>query len=108
SVINTDGRGAATDGSAPFNGQVFFNPAPGTIGTLQRRQFSGPWNTGYDMAATKSFRFNERHTVLLRAEGFNIFNHPTFYVGSETKTPPRFLVDKNKVGGIGTTVFHPR
>src|SRR5262249_2938123 len=37
SAVNTDGRGAATDGAAPFNGQVFFNPAPGTIGTLQRR-----------------------------------------------------------------------
>jgi hypothetical protein len=107
-VINTDGRGAATDGAAPFNGQVFFNPGPGTIGTLQRRQFSGPWNTGYDMAATKSFRFKERHTVQLRAEGFNLFNHPTFYVGNESSTATRFIVNNTTFGRIGSTFFSPR
>src|SRR4029453_7091056 len=38
-----DGRGVAPDGSPAFSGQVFFNPAAGTVGTMQRRFFSGPW-----------------------------------------------------------------
>ena len=105
SAINTDGRGAATDGAAPFSGQVFFNPGPGTLGTLQRRQFSGPWNTAYDMAATKSFRFGERHTVQLRAEGFNLFNHPTFYVGNESTSTTRFNVNNTTFGRITSTFF---
>jgi hypothetical protein len=108
SAINTDGRGAATDGAAPFNGQVFFNPDAGTLGTLQRRQFSGPWNTGYDMAATKSFRFREHHTVQLRAEGFNLFNHPTFYVGSESSSATRFAVNQTTFGRITSTFYNPR
>jgi hypothetical protein len=42
SAIGPDGRAVAPDGSAPFQGQVFFHPGPGTVGALQRRMFSGP------------------------------------------------------------------
>jgi hypothetical protein len=107
-AINTDGRGAATDGAQPFSGQVFFNPAPGTIGALQRRQFNGPWNTGYDMAATKTLHITERHYVQLRAEGFNIFNHPTFYVGNESTSATRFGINNTTFGRIASTFFTPR
>src|SRR5215472_2150883 len=31
--IGSDGRGVAPDGAAPFSGQVFFNPQPGTQGS---------------------------------------------------------------------------
>lgn len=64
SVIGLDGRGVAPDGAIPFTAQqalmpvitgvarqVFFNPDPGTLGSLQRRWFSGPWNFSWDMAA---------------------------------------------------------
>jgi hypothetical protein len=108
SVINTDGRGAATDGAPAFTNQAFFNPAPGTIGALQRRQFSGPWNTGYDMSATKTLHITERHFVQLRAEGFNLFNHPTFYVGNETTSPTRFGINNTTFGRITSTFFAPR
>jgi hypothetical protein len=107
-VLNTDGRGTATDGAAPYSGQVFFNPAPGTIGSLQRRQFSGPWNTGFDAAATKTIKITERHNVQLRAEGFNIFNHPTFYVGNESSSTTRFNVNNTTFGRITSTFYNPR
>ena len=108
SAINTDGRGTTSDGAAPFNGQVFFNPGAGSIGTLQRRQFSGPWNTGFDAAATKSIRITERHVVQLRAEGFNILNHPTFYVGNESSSTTRFNINNTTFGRITSTFYNPR
>lgn len=42
SAIAPDGRGVSADGTAPFHGQAFANPAAGTIGALQRRVFYGP------------------------------------------------------------------
>src|SRR5262249_24527168 len=43
SAISPDDRtGVNVDGDPAFKGQVFFNPAAGTIGTLQRRMFDGP------------------------------------------------------------------
>src|SRR5262249_8464546 len=80
SAINTDGRGVAADGAAQFNGQVFFNPPPGTIGSLQRRDFSGPWVSNMDFALIKKTKITERQSVELRMDAQNIFNHPTFTI----------------------------
>ena len=55
SIIGADGRGVAAFGSAPFSGQTFFNPGPGSVGNLQRRMFSGPWLWSWDASAKKSF-----------------------------------------------------
>ena len=58
SLINpADGRGASSAGSAPFPGQVFFNPGPGTVGNLQRRMFSGPWQWSFDTSVKKSHQY---------------------------------------------------
>jgi hypothetical protein len=84
SVINSDGRGTNQPGTAAFNGQVFFNPDAGTVGNLQRRYFSGPWNFAFDMSAIKTVRFGERHRVDLHFDFFNVFNHPTFYMFPST------------------------
>ena len=121
SVIGPDGRGVAADGAAPFTaqqalipgtggpgGQVFFNPDPGTIGTLQRRYFSGPWDFGWDMSLSKMVRIKERHSIQLRMETFNTFNHPAFYVGNESanggggsgSSPTRFTVNNTTFGRI--------
>jgi hypothetical protein len=83
SAISANGTGTAPDGSAPFTGQVFFNPGAGTVGTLQRRLLSGPWFDNYDMAIQKSIRITERHHVDFRADFYNIFNHPNFFAGSQ-------------------------
>jgi Carboxypeptidase regulatory-like domain/TonB dependent receptor-like, beta-barrel len=81
SVIGKDGRAVAPDGAAPFAGQAFLNPAPGDIGSLQRRMFSGPW--AFDMSAglQKKTYITERQTIEFRMEADNVFNHPTFFVG---------------------------
>lgn len=125
SVIGQDGRGIPTDGSAPFTaqqslvpgaagvgGQVFFNPDPGTIGDLQRRYFSGPWNFGWDMSLSKMVRIKERHSIQLRLETFNTFNHPSFYIGNESangggysgSSPTRFTANNTTFGKITSTM----
>lgn len=80
----SDGRGVSPDGSAPFSGQVFFNPAAGTVGTLQRRFFSGPSSFDLDMGLQKRVNITERIFAELRAEAVNVLNHPTFYTGDQS------------------------
>lgn len=81
SAIGADGRGTSADLTAPFSGQMFFNPGPGQLGTLQRRMFSGPtfWNT--DLAFLKTVNLKERHRLEIRGEMFNFTNTPSFYIG---------------------------
>ncbi len=92
SAINpADGRGVAADGRAPFSGQVFFNPSPGQLGTLQRRMFTGPsfWNT--DMAILKTFHLTESgHRLEFRSEWFNFTNTPSFYIGDQNVNSTTF------------------
>lgn len=101
SAIGKDGRGIAASGSAPFSGQAFSTPAAGTLGTLQRRLFSGPWNTGFDLGASKVVRITERQSITLRMDSTNIFNHPTFTVGDQIVTSTTF-------GQVTSTLFARR
>lgn len=90
SAIGPDGRAVAPDGSAPFAGQVFFQPGAGTLGTLQRFMFSGPWVFNLDFAVSKITKINERQSVELRMDASNIFNHPTWSFGDQTITSTNF------------------
>ena len=54
SAINNEGSGVADDGALPFEGQVFFHPEPGKVGSLQRRRFNGPSVFDLDLAIDKS------------------------------------------------------
>jgi hypothetical protein len=78
SAIGPSGAGIAPDGSAPFAGQVFFNPSAGTVGSLQRRDLDGPAYRNYNMAIVKDTKITERYNVQLRADFYNLFNHPNF------------------------------
>ncbi|MEZ5403838.1 MAG: TonB-dependent receptor [Bryobacteraceae bacterium] len=83
SAINTDRRGVSSDGSAPYAGQLFFNPDPGGVGALQRRMFSGPWAFGLDMSVLKRFPIRERDYLEFRANAYNMPNHATFSFGDQ-------------------------
>ncbi len=85
SAISANGTGAAPDGSAPFAGQVFFNPGAGTVGTLQRRLLSGPWFKNYDMAVQKAIKITERHHIDFRADFYNLFNIANFLAGKRSE-----------------------
>ncbi|MBI2687656.1 MAG: TonB-dependent receptor [Acidobacteria bacterium] len=83
SAIGPDNRGVNADGGAPFQGQAFYQPNAGTIGTLQRRYFSGPWNFDLDFSAQKVTQIKEGHTIEFRMDSSNILNHPTFDVSGD-------------------------
>jgi len=105
SAINpADGRGVAADGSAPFPGQAFFNPAPGTIGNLQRRSFSGPSVFNLDFALAKITRITEQQSIEIRAEASNVLNHPTWYVTPSNVDPSANSTTFGKI----TSTFYDR
>ncbi|MBO0722228.1 MAG: TonB-dependent receptor, partial [Blastocatellia bacterium] len=101
SAIGPDGRAVAPDGSAPFNGQVFFEPGAGDVGSLQRRQFSAPWVFGMDFALSKTTKITERHELVFRMDASNIFNHPAWSFSDQTVTSTQF-------GQITSTFFGRR
>lgn len=90
SAIGADGRAVAPDGSAPFTGQVFFQPSAGTIGALQRMDMAGPSTWNLDFNVRKETRITERHSIELRMDATNVFNHTTWYVGNQTVTSTSF------------------
>ncbi len=104
SAIGPDGRGVATDGATPFNGQVFFNPAPGTVGALQRNYFTGPMIRSFDATASKITKITERVSAELRVDASNVFNHPTFTIGDQNINSTSF----GKITGTGAALSTSR
>jgi len=99
SAINpVDGTGVSSPGTAPFQGQVFFNPGAGTLGVLQRRLFDGPSIFSLDMSALKAVKITERQTLELRMDAFNALNHPTFFAGDQNINSPTFGVVSGDFG----------
>jgi hypothetical protein len=82
SAIGPDGRGTTDIGTPAFQGQVFTNPGPGSVGELQRRQFTGPSVFNMNVALFKDTRIREGVSLELRAEAINVFNHQGFAVFS--------------------------
>jgi hypothetical protein len=80
-VNPVSGSAVAPDIDPPFSGQVFFNPQAGTVGSLQRRILDGPGFWDYDFSLIKKTSITERQSIELRADFFNLFNHPNFYTG---------------------------
>ena len=90
SALGSDGRAVAADSTPAFTGQAFFMPAAGTIGTLGRRIFDGPWDTTFDFSLLKRTRITERHSIDMRMDVSNFFNHPTFLIADQTVTSSTF------------------
>ena len=53
-------------------------PVDGTFGDAGRNIFRGPDFTNWDFSMSKSTKLGEHLTLQLRAEFFNILNHPNF------------------------------
>jgi hypothetical protein len=77
-----------------FNVAAFAPAAPGTFGTAGRNSLIGPSTWNVDFAALKNFRITEGHSLQLRCETFNTFNHPQWGLpnagswNTNTVTPP--------------------
>jgi hypothetical protein len=59
-----------------FNTDAFSAPAPFTFGNAGRNTIPGPGNNIFDIALHRRVPVAEQHAVELRAEFFNLFNHP--------------------------------
>ncbi|HET7841450.1 MAG TPA: TonB-dependent receptor, partial [Terriglobia bacterium] len=61
-----------------LNPAAFAQPQPGTYGNLGRGVFRGPGLNDFDMSLVKSHSFGGDRVLRLRAEFFNVWNHPNF------------------------------
>ena len=94
SFIGANGRGAGPDGltCSPLVGNGFCNPLPGQAGNLARNQFNGPMFFDEDLSIIKRIALRERMNLELRGDAFNVFNHPTFFVGDQNINSATFGV----------------
>ncbi len=83
--VNSNWR-SGPDSIGYLNGNAFSQPPDGTFGNLGRNSIFGPSFFNLDFAVTKNTRICERLNLQLRAEFFNILNHPNFAL-------PNFFVD---------------
>ncbi len=103
-VIGSDGRAVAPPTeSAGFTGQIFTNPTAGTIGALERRQFTGPSVFNMDAALFKDTKVTEHLLVQLRLEALNVFNHSAFAVFSNN-----FVINSQQFGQVTNQATSPR
>jgi hypothetical protein len=91
-----------------FDTSVFSAPAPGTWGDPPASYVRGPGRDNWNVAVFKNFMFNqERGTNLqVRAEFFNIFNHPQF-VGDEQQGGISTNLGSSNFGQV-TSAYDPR
>src|SRR4051794_17526738 len=101
SAINTDGTGVNTDGEPNFTGQIFSNPAAGTLGVLQKRLFDGPWTFNTDMKLNKAIPITEHKRIEVAIEAINALNHATFWSGDQN-------INSTTFGVIGSSFYLPR
>jgi hypothetical protein len=81
-----------------FNPGAFALPPPGQFGTAGRNILRGPGFAQLDLALQKILQVREGTKIVLRAETFNLLNHPNFAVPSNTQSPLT-------LGGNGDAVF---
>jgi hypothetical protein len=72
----TPGAIPLDDGSGRSGLIVLQNPQPGLRGNLGRNVIKGPTLWRFDANLEKSFRITESKSFRLRADAFNVFNHP--------------------------------
>ena len=61
-----------------FNTCAFQDPAQGSFGNVSLNSLQGPGNKNFDFALEKIIPLHEKLQLELRAETFNVLNHPNF------------------------------
>jgi hypothetical protein len=84
-----------------FNTAAYAVPAPYTYGNAGRNSLRGPGYTDVDFSLFRNFAILDRMNLQLRAESFNVLNHPNF------GNPDGTLEDAN-FGKITSTNGAPR
>ena len=74
-----------------LNPQAFVQPAFGTFGDLGRNSIYGPGYGSLDFSVNKNTALTDRLNLQLRAEFFNILNHPNFALPNARSFVPGFV-----------------
>lgn len=89
-----------------FNKAAFSTPAYGTYGNTPRNYGRGPGFTQLDFGLAKTTQLTERTSLQIRAEMFNLLNHPNFSNPSGILDDPNFGKSTSTIGarvGTGTS-----
>ena len=81
-----------------FNPLAFSLPAAGTMGNLGRNALLGPGLVILNLGLDRTFFVREKQSFQIRAEAFNIANHPNFQIPSGTSL---FDSTGGRLGGVG-------
>jgi hypothetical protein len=84
-----------------FDPAAFSAPSPYTYGNAGRNILFGSGRVNWDMSLFKNFVIHEQTRFELRAEAFNVFNHPQFGL-------PNANIGNPQAGQITSTVGNPR
>ena len=71
-----------------FNPAAFTAPPNFTYGTSGYNMLWGPHYQNWDMNLMKNIAWKERYNLQVRADAFNVFNHPNFSVPNAAVTNP--------------------
>jgi hypothetical protein len=92
-----------------FNPCAFEKAPAGELGTAARAPVYGPRFVNTDFSVIKDFPFlREGMGLQFRAEFFNLFNHPQFYMDGYGDTGEQDINTPSSFGVINNTVNNPR
>jgi hypothetical protein len=93
-----------------FNPCAFAQAPPGELGTAARSPVYGPRFINTDFSIIKDFplTFREGTDLQFRAEFFNLFNHPQFYMGGAGGSGEQDINAPSTFGVINNTVNNAR
>jgi Carboxypeptidase regulatory-like domain len=97
--------------TAWFNPCAFAHAPTGQLGTASRAPVYGPRFVNTDFSAIKNFPlpFREGMALQFRAEFFNLFNHPHFYLtGNGSLGFMQDIAQPSTFGVVSTTLNDPR
>jgi Carboxypeptidase regulatory-like domain len=85
-LVRTDGQ--IVGYVAQNSNARYIQAAAGAVSNLGRNTFSLPPINNVDFSIFKNFRFGETKLFQLRADMFNVFNHPQYVAGSVNAVDP--------------------
>jgi hypothetical protein len=93
-----------------FNPCAFADAPPGELGDAARAPVYGPRFVNTDFSVIKDFplSFREAAYVQFRAEFFNLFNHPHFYLPGTSAASMQDVDSPSSFGVVNNTLNDPR
>jgi Carboxypeptidase regulatory-like domain len=93
-----------------FNPCAFAQPAAGELGNAPRAPVYGPRFVNTDFSAIKDIplSFREGMNLQFRAEFFNLFNHPHFFLPGSSASSMQDIASQSSFGTVNSTLNDPR